>query len=129
MRRDHKFREIVIIAYSEQCAICNCDIKVDGSTIALEAAHIMMHAAGGPDKVTNGLALCVMHHKLFDLGIMTVDEDMNARVFDNVEGDFGKKLNEEFHHKPIALPRSGDMAPASQYIRWHNEQVFKGDLS
>ena len=36
--------------------------------------------AGDPNKVANGLALCVMHHKLFDLGIMTVDEDMNIHV-------------------------------------------------
>lgn len=129
MKRDSKFRKIVLTAYSERCAICKYDIKMNGVTLALEAAHIKMHAAGGPDKVTNGLALCVIHHKLFDLGIMTVDEDMKIHVIESVEGDFGKKLNDEFHDKSISLPRRDKMAPASQYIRWHNERIFKGDLT
>ena len=129
MNHDHNFRYIVLDAYSEQCAICYCDIKMNGMPLALEAAHIMMQAAGGPDKVTNGIALCVMHHKLFNLGIMTVDEDMNINVFESVDGDWVKKLNDEFHHKPISLPRSCDKVPDSQYIRWHNEEVFKGYVS
>ncbi len=85
-----------------------------------------MHSAGGPDEVTNGLALCVIHHKLFDLGAMTVDRDMNVRVSERVVGDWGRKLNDEFHERPIALPRSTSMEPAPEYIHWHNEKIFKG---
>lgn len=126
MKRDPRFRDKVLTAYYEQCAICNYDIKMNGAALALEAAHIRMHSAGGPDEVANGLALCVIHHKLFDLGALTVDEDMNIRVSERVVGDWGRKLNDEFHQKPIAEPRSHEMAPAPQYIRWHNEQIFKG---
>lgn len=125
-KRDPRFRGIVLSAYYEQCAICKYDIKMNGAAVALEAAHIQMHSAGGPDEVTNGLALCVIHHKLFDLGALTVDDDMNVRVSERVVGDWGRKLNDEFHERPIALPRSTSMAPAPQYIHWHNRQVFKG---
>ncbi len=121
-----RFRNIVLTAYYEQCAICKYDIKLNGAAVALEAAHIQMHSAGGPDEVNNGLALCVMHHKLFDLGALTVDRNMNIRVSELVVGDWGRKLNDEFHEKPIALPRSDTMAPSPQYIHWHNEQIFKG---
>lgn len=126
IKRDPRFRDNVLTAYYEQCAICNYDIKMDGAALALEAAHIRMHSKGGPDEVANGLALCVIHHKLFDLGALTVDEDMNIRISERVVGDWGRKLNDEFHQKPIAQPRSDAMAPAPQYIRWHNQQIFKG---
>ena len=56
-KRDPHFRNIVLTAYYEQCAICKYDIKMNGAAIALEAAHIQMHSAGGPDEVSNGLAL------------------------------------------------------------------------
>ena len=125
-RRDPHFRSIVLNAYYEQCAICKYDIKMNGAAIALEAAHIQMHSAGGPDDVNNGLALCVIHHKLFDLGALTVDKDMKVRVSERVVGDWGRRLNDEFHERPITLPRSETMVPSPQYIHWHNQQIFKG---
>jgi len=125
-KRDPRFRRIVLTAYYEQCAICKYDIKMNGASIALEAAHIQMHSAGGPDDVNNGLALCVIHHKLFDLGALTVDKEMKVRVSERIVGDWGRRLNDEFHERPIALPRSETMAPSPQYIHWHNEQIFKG---
>lgn len=125
-KRDPRFRGIVLTAYYEQCAICKYDIKMNGAAIALEAAHIQMHSAGGPDDVNNGLALCVIHHKLFDLGALTVDKDLKVRVSERVVGDWGRRLNDEFHERPITLPRSETMVPSPQYIHWHNQQIFKG---
>lgn len=127
-KRDRRFRDIVLTAYYEQCAICKYDIKMNGAAVALEAAHIQMHSAGGPDEVNNGLALCVIHHKLFDLGALTIDQNMNVLVSERVVGDWGRKLNDDFHEKPIALPRNETMAPSLQYIQWHNEQIFKGAM-
>jgi hypothetical protein len=48
-------------------------------SVALDAAHIRWHQAGGPDEEANGLALRVLHHKLFDLGAFTVKEGMPVR--------------------------------------------------
>ncbi len=84
-----------------------------------EAAHIKMHSAGGPDEVPNGLSLCVIHHKLFDLGALTVDCDLNIRVSERVVGDWGRRLNDEFHEKPIMPPRIDKQAPAAPYLQWH----------
>jgi hypothetical protein len=34
---------------------------------------IRWHQGGGPDEESNGFALCVLHHKTFDLGAFTVN--------------------------------------------------------
>lgn len=125
-KRDPRFRNIVLTAYYEQCCVCKYDIKMNGAAVALEAAHIKMHSAGGPDVIENGLALCVIHHKLFDLGAITLDQNLQVRVSERVVGDWGRKLNDEFHEKEILLPRNEKMHPTSNYIKWHNEQIFKG---
>jgi len=125
-KRDPKFRNIILAAYYEQCAICHYDLKMNGMSVALEAAHIKMHAAGGPDMVTNGLALCSTHHKLFDLGAVTLDGQLNIRVSERVVGDWGRRLTDEFHGKPIAMPRQDSMSPEREFTEWHNDQIFKG---
>ena len=128
-KRDPAFRVSVLSAYYEQCCVCKYDIKMNGAAVALEAAHIKMHSAGGPDEVKNGLSLCVIHHKLFDLGALTIDRNFKVRVSGKVVGDWGRKLNDEFHDRPILMPRNENMVPAEPYLQWHNRQIFKGLVS
>lgn len=125
-KRDPRFRVNVLTAYYEQCCICKYDIKMNDAAVALEAAHIKMHSAGGPDEVYNGLSLCAIHHKLFDLGAITVDKAMKVRVSERVVGDWGRKLNDEYNEKEISLPRNETMLPMARYLAWHNDQIFKG---
>ena len=49
--------------------------------LGLEAAHIKWFQARGPDVVQNGLALCSLHHKIFDLGAFTVLPGNHQIVF------------------------------------------------
>jgi hypothetical protein len=73
-RRDPSFRERVLKAYEYRCAVCGFDVRLKAVPVALDAAHIRSHQAGGPDVEGNGLALCVLHHKTFDLGAFTVSD-------------------------------------------------------
>ena len=127
-KRNPTFRLNVLNAYHEQCCVCKCDIKMNGAAVALEAGHIKMHSAGGPDDVKNGLALCVIHHKLFDIGALTVDRDIKVRVSEKVGGVWGHRLYDEYHEQPILMPLNDKMIPAEQYLRWHNERIFKGSV-
>jgi len=124
-KRDPRFRVAVLNAYYEQCAVCRYDLRLNGAPVALDAAHIKMHSAGGPDRVPNGLALCSLHHKLFDLGVLTVDPSFEIRVSDLVVGEWGRRLQDSLYGKPIALPRRDRDAPAEEYLDWHNRFVFK----
>jgi len=54
-------------------AFCGYDGQVGGATVGVEAAHVRWFSFDGPDSLDNGLALCVLHHKLFDLGALGLD--------------------------------------------------------
>jgi putative restriction endonuclease len=71
-RRDPAFRRDVLCAYRYACAVCGFSLRLEDTTIGLDAAHIKWRQAYGPDTATNGLALCAIHHKLFDLGAFTL---------------------------------------------------------
>ena len=47
-RRDPAFRERVLMAYQYRCAVCGYDLRLGTQQVALEAAHIKWHQAGGP---------------------------------------------------------------------------------
>jgi putative restriction endonuclease len=70
----------VLTAYQFQCAGCGFNVRVGDLLVFLEAAHIKWHQAGGPDSEANGVALCALHHKLFDRGAFTLSKDMKIQV-------------------------------------------------
>ncbi|MEQ8683851.1 MAG: HNH endonuclease [Imperialibacter sp.] len=125
--RDQKFREKILIAYEYQCAVCGFNLRLSNHSIALDAAHIKWHQAGGPDTEVNGLALCTLHHKLFDLGAYKLSKELVIIVSDRVNGTQG--LEEwllRFHNKQIKAPQRKQYYPEPEYIVWHWNDVFKG---
>jgi putative restriction endonuclease len=85
-KRDRQFRQRVLTAYEYRCAVCGFDVRLGSVSIALDAAHIRWHQAGGPDRESNGLALCVLHHKIFDPGAFTLDHAGGLLVSDQAHG-------------------------------------------
>jgi putative restriction endonuclease len=88
--RDPEFRERVLRAYEYSCAVCGFDVRLGNIVVAVEAAHIKWYQAGGPDEERNGLALCSLHHKLFDRGVFTISNSMSVIVSERqmARGDF-----------------------------------------
>ena len=127
-RRDPRFRDRVLVAYGFSCAVCGFDLRLKHAPLAVEAAHIKWHQAGGPSIAPNGLALCTMHHKLFDRGAMAVSEDRRIVVSNLVNGSTGfDEYLGPFNGKALREPQSPDQVPLEQYVRWHVREVFRGD--
>jgi putative restriction endonuclease len=125
--RDPNFRARVITAYEHKCAVCGFDVMLDNTQIGLEAAHIMWHQAGGPDTENNGLALCVLHHKMFDRGAFTVSCEHRVEVSQHIHG--ANKLEEYllvYTGCNIREPQSRDYSPEDEYLEWHHREVFRG---
>ena len=126
-RRDPDFRENVLKAYEYKCAVCGFDVKLRYQPVALEAAHIKWHQAGGPDTEVNGLALCVLHHKLFDRGAFMLSNKLEIFVSDDVHGSVGfDEWLMRFHGKRINFPQRRSYHPKADFVRWHVREVFKG---
>jgi putative restriction endonuclease len=74
------FAEEVLRAYAYQCAMCGFHGALGRNPVGLEAAHVRWHSQDGPDVVANGLALCAVHHALFDLGVLGLTAELRIRV-------------------------------------------------
>jgi len=48
---------MILRIYEHRRAVCGWDAMLDNTELALEAAHIRWHAAGGTDTADNGLYL------------------------------------------------------------------------
>jgi putative restriction endonuclease len=125
--RDPGFRERVLRAYEYRCCVCGFDLRLGQQTIGLEAAHIKWFQAGGPDLENNGLSLCALHHKIFDLGAFTILPDTYKLVFSQqvAGGESTKQTLLAQHGNPLIKPQSRDYLPAGQFLAWHEKEVFK----
>jgi putative restriction endonuclease len=126
-KRDPSFRQRILKAYEFRCAVCGFDVRLGNVSIALDAAHIRWYQAGGPDTESNGLALCTLHHKTFDLGAFTVANG-TLLVSDLANGTTGfQETLMAYHKKPIREAQRSDWKPQPDHLLWHGREVFKGE--
>jgi putative restriction endonuclease len=125
--RDPSFRERVLRAYEFRCCVCGFDLRVGHLPAGLEAAHIQWHHLGGPDVEPNGLALCALHHKLFDLGAFTIEPGELRVIFSQhaIPGDRGPGGALAPHGQLILRPQDAAALPAPRFLEWNRSNVFK----
>ena len=126
-RRDSSWRLAVLQAWDRQCAFCGYDGQLLSASVGVEAAHVRWWAFDGPDTLDNGLALCVLHHKLFDFGALGLDSDLRIHVSTafTARTDAGRTVY-DLHGRRLR-PRPGTPAPADDHMSWHRQEVFKGE--
>lgn len=79
--RDRRFGEKVLTAYAHRCALCGVQLRL------LDAAHILPVAhPESNDKVTNGVALCSLHHRAYDMTLVTFDENYAVLISQDAAG-------------------------------------------
>jgi putative restriction endonuclease len=116
------FRERVLHAYSSSCAVCRLRHRE-----LLDAAHIIGDASlGGDPIVSNGLALCKIHHAAFDrnfLGITpALKVEINSKLLEEVDGPMLKHGLQEMHGSTIGVPRSSAARPDPGRLETRYEQ-------
>lgn len=126
-RRDPGFRERVLRAYEFRCCVCGFDLRLGHVSAGIEAAHIHWHQFGGPEIEPNGLALCALHHKLFDIGAFTIEPAEHRIVFSQhaIAGNRSESGELQFHGRRLLAPQQSDMRPAAEYLAWNASSVFK----
>ncbi len=127
--RDPVFRKKVLAAYGYRCAVCRFAVQRDNRPLALEAAHIKWHEARGPAEIENGMALCALHHDLFDRGAFTVLSDLRVIVAADVDGEGVEQSLRRYDGGHLkAGPQQGYPNPAANFLGWHQREVFRSPM-
>ncbi|WP_018866220.1 MULTISPECIES: HNH endonuclease [unclassified Thioalkalivibrio] len=117
------FRVLVTDAYDRRCAVTG-----ERTLPTLEAAHIRPYAEHGPHQVSNGLLLRSDWHRLFDDGYVTVTPDHHIEVSPRIREEYENGREYYRHHgeRLARVPETVWQRPDPEFIRWHNEQVYRG---
>ena len=125
-RRDPRFKRAVLRAYESRCAFCGFDGTLRSRPVAVEAAHVKMRSHRGPDDLANGIALCVLHHRLFDRGAMGLNGDLRILISEDMivrDRRAGVSLI-DLVGLPMRRPLHGYDPPAVRYVNWHYQNIF-----
>ncbi len=116
------FRLAVTDGYGRRCAVSG-----ERTLPILDAAHIKAYAAGGDHQPDNGLLLRTDIHRLFDLGYVTVSEDMRFEVSSRLRADFQNGRHYyDLHGTSLRPPERAFPPPSREAIGWHRENRFLG---
>jgi putative restriction endonuclease len=109
------FRAQVLAAYGDRCALCRLRHHE-----LLDAAHIRDDALGGEPVVTNGIAMCKIHHAAFDGLLMAVRPDYAIEVRPDVlaeqDGPTLRHALQGLHGSAIELPRQRAARPDRELL-------------
>jgi hypothetical protein len=125
--RKRVFRQVVLRAYDERCAVTGLKLINGGDRAEVEAAHIRPVEANGPDIVSNGLALSGTAHWMFDRGLIGFDDDMRIIV--------SRQVNDPDSIHPIVnrtgralLPHRAADRRHPQFVGWHQQSNANSHL-
>ncbi len=124
--RKARFQRKVLDAYTRHCAMCRVQLEL------IEAAHIIPVAhPRSSDEVFNGIALCVIHHRAYDRGLVTVDVVDNeyrialntheiTRLRDIGHADGFERFRDGFI-TPLLTPSDISSRPNANLVRFGND--------
>lgn len=103
------FKDRVLTAYRHRCAMCGVQLRL------IDGAHILpVSESHSTDETANGVALCALHHRAYDRGLVTFDRrykvhvsqrqiaDLRASGRDGKLAEFQKALSAVIHLPPAA---------------------------
>lgn len=117
------FRVAVTDAYSYKCAVCG-----ERTLPVLEAAHIIPYSESGINKTNNGMLLRSDLHKLFDKGYITITDKFDIEISKRIKEQFenGRDYYKYHGKQLVSLPSNIIDRPQKDYLRYHNEHIYRG---
>lgn len=117
------FRDAVLSSYNNRCCVTGLPIIE-----CLVAGHIIPWSVDERRRSdpTNGLCLSATFDRLFDSGLMTIDDDLTLRVSQQIRNLTDRAVVQQVsvrHGQKIFPPTR--FHPDPECLRWHRDQVFK----
>jgi putative restriction endonuclease len=121
LTRDAGFKQRVLFAYGNRCAVTRVQLRL------VDAAHILpVGAPGSADDIRNGIALSPTYHRAFDAGLVYLNEQYQMRVNQSQLKVF-ETLNlaegSDTFREPLGqifLPPDPHQRPSADFIRRAN---------
>lgn len=110
------FRARVLSAYNKRCSVCTLKYAE-----LLDAAHIIADTdERGLPVVTNGMAMCKIHHAAYDQDFLGVSPDyvvhINERLLADRDGPMLQYGLQAMDGKPLELPARRDDRPDREFL-------------
>jgi putative restriction endonuclease len=102
-----KFRDDILLAYNNKCAITGINDEY-----ALEAAHIESYINEKSNHIKNGICLRADIHKLFDKNLIGINGDFKIFISPGLKDKEYTKLK----NKKINLPKNKDFYPLKKLL-------------
>lgn len=119
------FRREVLGAYGRRCAMCRL-----GESPVLDGAHLVPDSEElGEPQVSNGLALCALHHRAFDRDLVGVNPDFEIRVFwERLErpDEEPTEVLTQFDGESLEVPEDPRHRPDHEMVSYRWEQAVEG---
>jgi hypothetical protein len=117
------FRRAVLSAYQYRCCITGLAIPN-----LLVASHIVPWRDDAANRLNpkNGLCLSMLHDKAFDVGIITITENMTVLVSQKQmsgKDQFFDFALSAYNGMTIALPEK--FAPHQEFLAYHRQHIFE----
>ena len=109
------FRQVLMVAYDNQCAVTGCDVRD-----TLQAAHIVPVSSKGRHHVQNGLLLRADIHNLFDRGLLTIDDTYTINLHHSIRSSV---IYKSLHGKKLAvIPAVSAHRPSTKSLVKHKSR-------
>ena len=117
------FRRSVLSAYNFRCCISGLAIPK-----LLVASHIIPWSVDEKNRLNprNGLCLSSLHDKAFDLGIITIADNMTISVSQSMaskEDQFFNSAIRVYDGKPVSSPEK--FYPNEEFLSYHRQHIFE----
>jgi len=103
------FKQMIMSVY-EKCAVSGETCKD-----VLEACHIQPYVNQESDHIQNGILLRIDIHRLFDKGLLMINEDYVIKVNANLKSDY----YQSFHNQKIYLPENKNFHPSREALAFN----------
>lgn len=116
--RDARFRRAVLHVYEGRCALTGIRLVNGGGRLETEAAHIMSVGDGGPDAISNGIALSGTVHWMFDRGLIGMSDAGDILLSSKINDREGvEKMI--WPDRRARWPSNPAHRPHPRYLAWH----------
>lgn len=117
------FRAAVLSAYNQRCCITGLSVPS-----LLIASHIVPWRLEKRHRLNprNGLALSILHDRAFDIGLITINDDMTVRVSARhppAHDTFFETAIRHYEGQQIYLPQK--FGVGEEFLAFHREHVFQ----